>query len=289
MPGCGVPVADTGLMRKLLGIGVVVLLVVGGCSDGSDGPKEQAEATPSSSTTRAVTLESLGLDWPTADGKLDVVDAPPAPEGFDSAVYDQMVGDLKAWATASTVDEQVWHSKAPFDRVAEGLPDKTAATLLAQTKEQASPRLAAANVFSERVKVIGSPQVSTAWQVKTVDEDSDEPYTVVELQTRAAYEVRLGENGPSRVIGMLRVHALSAFAESTDDFGVSSGWQEFGAGNCSLALDDSLIPDADVEGSAADLKRFIEVGNKNAVVMPDLKDDEKVDSNYLKRCREGVI
>lgn len=276
-------------MRKLLGIGLVVLLVVSGCSDSSDGPEKQAGSTPSTGTSRAVTLESLELDWPTADGKLDVVDPPPAPEGLSSDIYDQMVTDLKAWATASTVDEEVWHSKAPFDRVAEGLPDKTAATLLAQTKDQASPRLAAANVFSDRVKIIGSPKVSTAWQVKTVDDDTEKPYTVLELQTRAAYEVRLGENGPSRVIGMLRVHALSAFADSTDDFGVSSGWQEFGAGNCSLALDDSLIPDADVEGSDADLKKFIAVGSKDAVEMPALDDDEQVDGNYLKRCREGVI
>lgn len=277
-------------MRKLLGPAVVALLVLGGCSGGSDEAASPPAATSDAPTpTRAVTLESLDLDWPQADGKLDAGDPPPAPDGLDSGVYDQMVKDLKAWATASTVDEEMWHSKAPLDTIAGLLPSKTSETLRAQVKEQASPRLAVANVFSDRVKVIGSPVVTTAWQVKSVDDDTEKPYIVLELQTRAAYEVRLGENGPSRVIGMLRVHALSAFTDTTDDFGVSTGWQEFGAGDCSLALDDSLIPDADVEGSAADIKKFIAVGSKNAVVMPDLGDDEQVDSNYLKRCRQGAV
>lgn len=277
-------------MRKLLGFVVVVLLMASGCSKGSDDAAPLPDVSADAPTpTRAVTLDSLELDWPEADGKLDAGDPPPAPEGFDAATYDQMVGDLKAWATASTVDEDVWHSKTPSDQVAESLPPKAAATLVAENKKQASPRLAAANVFSDRVTVIGSPLVTTAWQVKTVDDDTEKPYFVLELQTRAAYEVRLGENGPSRVIGMLRVHALSAYADSTDNFGVSGGWQEFGAGDCTLALDDSLIPDADLDGAASDLKEFIAVGSKNAVVMPDLGEDERVDSNYLKRCRDGAI
>lgn len=277
-------------MRKLLGPLVVVLLVAGGCSSGSDEAAAPPAATTDAPTpTKAVTLESLALDWPQADGKLDAGDPPPVPEGLDSEVYGQMVKDLKAWAAASTVDDDTWHSKAPIDTIAGLLPGRTGETLKAQANGQASPRLAVANVFSDRVKVIGSPVVTTAWQVKSVDDDTEKPYFVLELQTRAAYEVRLGDNGPSRVIGMLRVHALSAFTDTTDDFGVSTGWQEFGAGDCSLALDDSLIPDADVDSSAADIKKFIAVGSKNAVVMPDLGDDEQVDSNYLKRCRQGAI
>lgn len=277
-------------MRKLLGTLVGVVLVAGGCSGGSDESTPIATATAETAApTRAVTLDSLNLEWPKSDGDLEFADAPEAPDSFNADVYAQMVGDLKAWATTSTADEDVWHSKVPLDHVVEDLPMPTAETLRKQTADQASPRLAVANVFSSRVTVIGSPLVTTAWQVKTVDDDTEQPYVVLELQTRAAYEVRLGENGPSRVVGVLRVHSLSAFADTTDDFGVSGGWQEFGAGDCSLALDDSLIPDADVEGAADDLKKFIEVGSQNAVVMPDLGDDEQVDSNYLKRCREGAV
>ncbi|MFI5428906.1 hypothetical protein [Aeromicrobium sp. UC242_57] len=277
-------------MRSLWGTLVVVLLVVGGCSDGSDEP--EATPTPSAdatTATRAVTLESLDLDWPRSDGTLDAAKPPAVPDGFDEGVYDQMVTGLKAWAAASTVDDTVWHNAKPVEQVASTLPGQAAATLTKQSEGQASPRLAVANVFSDRVKVIGEPQVSTAWQVRTVDDDTEKPYIVLEAETRAAYEVRLGANGPSRVIGMLRVHALSAFDDTTDDFGVSGGWQEFGAGDCSLALNDSLIPDADVDGSAKDLEKFIAVGNDDAVVMPDLGDDEQVDGNYLKRCREGSI
>lgn len=277
------------MMRNLWGTLVAVLLLTGGCSTGSDRAATADAAADVPTPARVVTLDSLDLDWPTGDDKLDAGDPPAAPEGFDSAVYDQMVSDLKAWATASTVDEEVWQSKTALEQVAAALPAKTDATFLAQAKEQPSPRLAAANVFSDRVTVVGTPLVTTAWQVKAVDDDTEKPYYVLELQTRAAYEVRLGENGPSRVIGMLRVHALSAFADTTDNFGVSFGWQEFGASDCSLALDDSLIPDADLEGAAEDLKKFIAVGSENAVVMPELDEDQKVDSNYLKRCREGSI
>lgn len=277
-------------MRKLLGTLVGVVLVVGGCSSGSDQPAPDVAATTEAPTpTRDVTLDSLNLDWPRSGKDITFADPPDVPDAFNTDVFEQMVVNLKAWATTSTVDEDVWHSRVPLDQVAEGQPAKTAETLRTQSAEQASPRLAVANVFSDRVAVIGSPLVTTAWQVRTVEDDTEEPYVVLELQTRAAYEVRLGDNGPSRVIGVLRVHSMSAFADSTDDFGVSSGWQEFGAGDCTLALDDSLIPDADVEGAETDLKKFIEVGSQKDVVMPDLGDDEQVDSNYLKRCRQGSI
>jgi hypothetical protein len=199
-----------------------------------------------------------------------------------------MVSDLTAWAEISAIDERTWHDPSPIDRVVAELPAKTAAALKKQAQDQPTPRLTVANVFSERVKVVGAPLVTTAWQVKTVDDDTEKPYIVLELQTRSAYEVRLGENGPSRVIGVLRVHSLSAFADSTDDFGVGAGWQEFGAGDCSLALHDSLIPDADLAGAAADLKRFIAVGSRDAVQMPELGDDELVDKRYLERCRQGT-
>lgn len=274
-------------MRKLLGVLVVVLLAGAGCTSGSDEPEETPSAAATSSA-RVVTLDSLELDWPTSDGTLDPGEPPAAPDGVSEGVYNQMTRDLVAWATASTVDENLWRSEEPLADLVDVLPANTAAKLRKQAEGQTSPRLAVANVFSDRVTVVGSPQVTTAWKVTTVDDDA-RPYVVLELQTRAAYEVRLGANGPSRVIGMLRVHALSAFDDTTDDFGVSGAWQEFGAGDCSLALDDSLIPDADLDGSAAEIKKFIAVGSKDEVVMPDLGKEEQVDSEYLQRCRQGSV
>lgn len=275
-------------MRKLLGVLAVVLLAGAGCTSGSDEPEESAPAAATSSA-RVVTLDSLELDWPRTDGSLETAEPPAAPEGVEPEAYDRMARDLVTWATASTVDENLWRSKEPLADIIDVLPAGTAAKLRTQAEAQTSPRLAVANVFSDRVTVVGQPQVTSAWKVTTVDEDVDRPYVVLELQTRAAYEVRLGENGPSRVIGVLRVHALSAFDNTTDDFGVSGAWQEFGAGDCSLALDDSLIPDADLDGSAAEIKKFIAVGDKDEVVMPDLGKEEQVDSDYLQRCRQGSV
>lgn len=51
--------------------------------------------------------------------------------------------------------------------------------------------------------------------------DDGERYVRLELQTRAAYEVWLGDDAPTRVIGVLRVHGVSAYREMTDDLGVS--------------------------------------------------------------------
>ena len=100
--------------------------------------------------------------------------------------------------------------------------------------------------------------------------------------------MRLG-NGGTRVIGVLRVQGLSGYADTTDDFGVTGGWQEFGAGDCDLALDDAFVPDSDRDESLKDLKTFIRVGDSDTLEMPELPVQEKVDAEYLKRCRDGQV
>ena len=127
-----------------------------------------------------------------------------------------------------------------------------------------------------------TPMITTAWKVSTAKDDGGRAYVLLELQTRAAYEVRV-KDGPSRVIGVLRVHGLSAYADTTDDFGVSGSWQEFGAGDCALALDD------DTAEALKDLRTFIEVGDGSKLVMPKLGVEEQVDEEYLKRCRDGSV
>jgi hypothetical protein len=260
---------------------------VGGCTTDSSGDTAQQGQTQSTTQSpRETTLKSLNIDWPQADGTLEVVDAPAPPSTVPDATYNRMVSDLTAWAEASAADPAVWQADDAVDRVADALAGPAGEALKKQVSGEPTPRLAAANAMSKRVTVVGSPRISTAWNVRTVDE-GDEPYVVVELQTRAAYEVRLGKDGPSRVIGVLRVHSLSAYPDTSDEFGVGGGWQEFGAGNCAMALDDSLLPDADRDKAAADVRAFVKIGNSDSVEMPELDDGARIDARYVQRCRQG--
>lgn len=266
---------------------MVVVLATAGCTTGSD-PAAQAKASSTAAAPPTTSLASLDIDWPRAGETVDPAKPPEAPAGFGDGLVARMAGILTDWATSTTVDAEVRRSDAPIDQVAEVVPASVASALRAQAKDAVSPRLAVANVFARDVTVDGEPAVTTAWKVSTEVDEAGQPYVRLELQTRAAYEVRLGDDGPTRVIGVLRVHGLSAYPATTDDFGVSSGWQEFGAGDCALALDDDLVPDADTDSATADLETFVAVGSGDTLEMPALADEEQVDAEYLQRCRDGT-
>jgi len=235
-----------------------------------------------------VTFQSLDLDWPKAQGKLEVPQLPAAPDGFEAGTLDRMAAVLEKWARLSTVDEGMWHSDDPLSDIRAVLPKDAAETYEQQLKGQVSPHLAVANVFGDDVTVVGSPMITSAWKVSTDKDPANEAFMSLELQTRGAYEVRL-DNGDTHVIGVLRVHSLSAYKDTVDDFGVGGGWQEFGAGDCDLALDDALVPDSDRDESLKDLKTFIRVGKGTKLEMPELPAQERVDAEYLKRCRDGQV
>jgi len=272
-------------MRRLAAALVAVLVVSAGCTGASE---PDVRPTPVETSEPAISLASLGLDWPRADGMLDVADPPEAPDGFAAALVARMADVLTDWAQVSTVDEDVRRSATPVQDVAAALPPESGAALRALTEDAVSPDLGVANVFADDVTLLGAPVVTTAWDVSTRTDDAGRPYVLLQLQTRAAYEVRLGDDAPTRVIGVLRVHGLSAYPGTTDDFGVTGGWQEFGAGDCALALDDALLPDADLDAAARDLRTFVEVGDGSRLVMPPLEDDDQVDAEYLQRCRDGA-
>ncbi|MET0768121.1 MAG: hypothetical protein ABWY50_10790 [Aeromicrobium sp.] len=273
-------------MRRFVGVLFALLVVCSGCS-GSDDP-----ASPGGSATAAeggsITLDSLDLDWPAADGELDPGRRPATPAGFDDETLDEMASVLTDWAQVAAVDGAVWHGASPVEQIADAVPAPVAKALRARVAKIVSPRLSVANVFADDVTVVGSPHVTTAWDVSKQKDKSGRTYALLELQTRTAYEVRL-DDGPSRVIGMLRVQGLYAYEGATDDLGVSFGWQEFGAGDCSLALDDELVPDSDVADAKKDLATFVAVGNGAKLDMPPLPPQEQVDDDYLKRCRDGSI
>jgi hypothetical protein len=270
-------------MRRFSALVIAVLVVCAGCTKESD-----PSPGPTLSAVKSISLESLGLDWPKAQGAVPTKARPATPDGFDDALLDRMAAALRKWAQAAAVDDSMWHSHDAVARVVDALPAAAGKALRAQIKDEVSPQLGAANVFADDVTVIGTPMITSAWKVSTAKDDEGRPFVLLQLQTRAAYEVRVGD-GPSRVIGVLRVHGLSAYSDTTDDFGVSSGWQEFGAGDCALALDDDLLPDSDPAGALKDLATFIRVGDGSKLVMPKLGVEEQVDPEYLKRCRAGSI
>ncbi|MCL8251805.1 MULTISPECIES: hypothetical protein [Aeromicrobium] len=261
--------------------------VLGACTSSADGPAP-APTSPAPTAEASTTLTAQGIDWPRAGSPLPVADPPAAPDGFGAALVTRMADVLTTWAGATTVDPDVWHVETPADAVVDALPPAVGAALTRQAADAVSPGLAVANVFGDDVEVIGEPAVTTAWRVTTKDDDAGQQYVVVQLQTRAAYEVRLGDDGPTRVVGVLRVHGLSAYPGTEDDFGVTTGWQEFGAGDCALAVDDALVPDNDLDKAAADLATFVDVGDQPDVRMPALDDEEKVDDAYRDRCRDGT-
>lgn len=269
-------------MRRLTALVLAVAILTTGCTGGSD------DTEPKPASDRPVTLESLRLDWPTAQDQLVVPERPQTPDGYDDALLERMATVLTKWATVAAVDDTVWHSADPLTDIKKALPAKSAATLAAQVKDEVSPRLAVANVLGDDVTVVGTPMITSAWKVATEEDEDGEPFVQLELQTRTAYEVRLGD-GSSRVIGMLRVHRLAANSDTRDDFGIGGGWQEFGAGDCALALDDALVPDSDPDEAMTDLKTFIRVGKGSKLEMPPLGVQEQVDAEYLKRCRDGQV
>lgn len=270
-------------MHRPFALVLAIAILMSGCAGGSD-----AEPTPTATSDRPVTLESLSLDWQTARGKLVVPKRPAAPNGFDEKTLARMATVLEKWARLSTVDDSMWRSGDPLSDVRTVFPKPAADTFEEQLRGSVSPHLAVANVFGDDVAVVGSPMITVAWRVSTALDSANERFVRLELQTRAAYEVRF-QNGPTRVIGVLRVHSLSAYKDTTDDFGVGGGWQEFGASDCALALDDALVPDSDREGALKDLKTFIRVGRGTKLEMPELPAQDKVDAEYLQRCRDGQV
>lgn len=269
---------DTGAMRLIAAL-MGALLLVSGCM-GGDEANQPAQ--------NQITLDSLDLDWPQAAGELDPVDPPDAPAGFDQTRYGRMVDALTTWANATTLDPEVRESDDPAAAVGSQLPKAVGSQLNTLGSESVSPHLAVANVFADDVTVLGQPRITTAWRAEAVERDGA-PALSLQLQTRAAYEVRLGEDGPKRVIGVLRVHELVTRAGETGDIGIGFGWQEFGASDCTLALDDALRPDGDIGPTKEDLAIFVEAGSGDTVEMPDLGEGETVDQDYLDRCRAGQV
>lgn len=270
---------------RLLAAFTCAALLVSGC--GLLGDKESDKAEPDAPKVEQIALSSLKVDWPAVGDDLEPSAPPEVPEGFDQERYDEMVDTLTTWAEATTIDPEIRRSDTPAVDVAADLPDDVGAQIEKLTEGRTSPRLAVANVFADDVEVIGDPLVSTAWKADSVEQDGA-PALNLQLQTRAAYQVRVGK-GPERVVAVLRVHELVTRTGETGDLGVGYSWQEFGASDCVLAVEDALRPDDDATTARQDLDRFVDASKGDTLKMPKLAEDEVVDEEYLARCKAGAV
>lgn len=286
--GFGGLTRDNGLMLRIsrsLVAAVAAGVMLSGCSlldsasdDSSDEPVPQGEE---------ITFESLKLDWPTADGKIEFAEIPERPEGVNEKRYDRLTKALTTWAEASAVNEDVRASDDPAAEVAKLVSEPAVGKRLqSQAGTVVSPKLAAANVFAEGVEVEGDPLVTSAWEVGAGEEDGDDIVRIT-LQTRAAYLTKV-DGGPDRVIGVLRTHTLTSGVEEKGPVTVGYAWQEFGASDCVLALEDALEAESSAEDAEKDLATFIEAGNDERVNMPELEDDDVVNDDFKERCESGT-
>lgn len=259
------------MRRPLLSL-VLASFVLGACSwlPGGDDPGEASEAQPT--PTRQMTLVDLGIDdWPKAqDAPLP---APPEkPEGVSQEEYDRMVEAVERWARQAATDP---------DALGEGLPDTLVRAIEDAAQAQTVPDLARVTVLDDELEVRDS-RMTAAWRVAREDGAVN-----LSLQTRTAYEVQAPE-GRVRVIGVLRTQGVVALP-GAEQWGTIMGWQEFGAADCAIALEQHLTPGGDLDDQLPDLTVFAGVGNADDAITPALPDDKQVDDDFAEACRAGRV
>jgi len=237
---------------------------LGGDEEAGEGPS--ARPTP----TEQMTLADLGIDdWPPAD-EPEIPDPPARPKGVSQEEYDRMAEAVRTWAVQAATD--------PGD-VGDGLPDSLTRAIDDAVEAQVVPSLARATVLDDDLEV-RDRRMTAAW--RTAREDGA---VNLSLQTRTAYEVQ-APGGRVRVIGVLRTQGVVA-VPGAEAWGTIMGWQEFGAADCAIVLDEHLTPGGDADDQLADLTVFAGVGNADDAIVPALPDDEQVDEDFAQECRAG--
>ncbi|MET0468177.1 MAG: hypothetical protein ABWZ87_05510 [Aeromicrobium sp.] len=258
-------------MRRPVLLLVLMTFVLTACTGGSQGPESSATPDPQPAPTQQITLDDLGIaGWPTPAGAIP--EAPARPEGVSAAEYDAMVTAVRTWATQAAVDPGA---------VGNGLPKSLVAAIEDAAEAQTEPGLARATVLDPELELVDT-RMTAVWQ----SSDADGAHQL-SLQTRTAYEVR-NDEGLVRVVGVLRTQGVVAGA-GTDDWGTLTGWQEFGAADCAIALDGFLTPGGDADDQTSDLTRFAEIGNGDEAITPALPEDEQVDEDFERACETGRV
>lgn len=260
------------LRSRVASVAAILLLVAGCTTDEPSSGTSTATTSPSAEPAEQITLAQLAVeDWP-ALGDGGIPQPPERPASVGARDYDAMTGAVRTWAVQAAT--------APAT-VGQGLPNGLPEAIDAMAAEQTAPALARGNVLGPELEVVDS-RMTAAWDVSV-----DGGVATVALQTRAAYEVRLPD-GPVRVVGVLRTQGVVSSPRASA-WGTVMGWQEFGADDCGVALDDVLAPGGDADDQVQDLQVFVDVGNGERAVTPDLPDEDRIDADFLDRCRAGRV
>ena len=257
-------------MPRLVFALVFATFWLAGCGFGATEPG--APPTSTAKPSGGVTFSDVKISrWPEVSQQ-QVPGPPAAPAGLDQREYDQMVAATRSWALSAV---------AVPPSLSDELPAAVKTTLEETAAEQTAPRLTLVNALDPDVSVKAA-RMTAAWQVS-----KDGPTYRVLLQTRAAYEVATEDLGV-RVIGVLRTQGVTTEADA-ESWGVALGWQEFGADDCAVALEDFLTPGGDARKQAADLQVFVDAGNSAAIVTPQMRADDRVNKQFLNRCESGGV
>lgn len=248
------------------------MMLAAGCTADSS-PEPQPTPSESVEASLDLTFADLGIDgWPDAEDP-QIPEFPGVAGTFDDATAEKYATYLKTWALQAALDP---------DAVGDGLPEPLTQTLASFGDSSTSADLARGNVLGEGLEVTGT-KMTAAWGVDFVAGQEQ-----LRLQTRTAYQV-VDANGDTRVIGVLRLHGFDLTAAQPDSPGVLGAWQEFGASDCSLALDDVLLPGTDLDAEERDLQTFVAVGRSKEPTMPELSKEDRVDDDFLANCRAGRV
>lgn len=263
----------TGQVRRPILLLVLATFWLASCS-WLPGEDDDAPAGPTAqpTPTERMTLADLGLaGWPVAD-EPELPDAPTRPASIPAAEYDRMVEAVETWSVQAATDP---------DAVGEGLPKDLVEAIDDAVGAQTVPALARATVLDPDLDV-NAARMTGAWRVAEEDGAVN-----LSLQTRTAYEVR-APGGQTRVIGVLRTQGVVA-VPGTEQWGTIMGWQEFGAADCAIVLDEFLTPGGDPDDQESDLTVFAEIGKGSEAVTPKLPENEYVDEDFAQACRSGRV
>lgn len=231
-----------------------------------------ATPDPQPTPTEQISLVDLGIDdWPSATAE-QFPEPPPRPDGVEAQEYDRMVSVIQTWALQAATEPEA---------VGEGLPEDLTDAIRDSVADQTSPALASGTVLDPGLDVVGT-RMTSAWKLESPGDELQ-----LSLQTRTAYEVT-APDGPIRVIGVLRTQGLVTTPDA-EVWGTVMGWQEFGAADCAIALDDFLTPGGDADDQETDLTVFAEIGNGDEAISPALPEGEQVDEDFKRTCEAGRV
>lgn len=247
-------------LRAIAFVFCVIVVTVSGCSSGDPEAKARHE--------QPLSLADLDMDGWVNLSTDSLPQAPRNPNKVPAAKQERAELILHRWASAALGDPEQTLDSAPKDVRHE-------LELMADAGPARGVSLGTG--FGEGLTV------KSRWGTGVWKETSAAPLHL-EYQTRVLWELE-DADGQVRLVGMVRTHVLVNDGESIS---IGQSWQEFGADDCALVVEETIRPGGDVAEQNKDLRRFEEIANSAEVVSPDFSEDDVVDQEFANRCRAGA-